>query len=121
MRVSTERLLVGAVLAISLVMLLLQAFVLRPRLVPGGAGFTVSGDAVMGPFAVPRPIEVIRPPDLADVLGQPVDVVGVVADGPAARAGLREGDRLRGLGTPAARIGLDAGVPGDPADALRVW
>ncbi|HET9704374.1 MAG TPA: protein kinase [Vicinamibacterales bacterium] len=121
MRVSVERLLVAAVLALSLVMLLLQAFVLRPRLVPGGAGFMVSGDTVMGPFAVPRPIEVIRPPDLAHVLGQPVEVLGVVNGGAAARAGLRDGDQLRAFGTPAARIGLDAGLPGNAADALRVW
>jgi predicted Ser/Thr protein kinase len=121
MRVSLERLLVAAVLAIALVMLLLQAVVLRPRLVPGGAGFMASGDTVMGPFAVPRSIEVIRPPDLAAVLGQPVDVVGIVKGGAAERAGLQDGDRLRGLVTPAARVGLDAGVPPDAADALRIW
>ena len=121
MRVAAERLLVAAVLAISLVMLLLQAFVLRPRLAPGGAGFMVSGNTVMGPFSVPRPIEVIRPPDLANVLGQPVDVLGVVSGGAAARAGLRDGDRLRAFGTPAARIGLDSGLPRDAADALRMW
>jgi tRNA A-37 threonylcarbamoyl transferase component Bud32 len=121
MRVSAERLLVAAVLAVSLVMLLLQAFVLRPRLVPGGAGFMVSGNTVMGPFALPRTIEVIRPPDLANLLGQPVDVLGVVSGGAAAKAGLREGDRLRAFGTAAARIGLDTGLPRDAADALRVW
>ena len=49
MRLSTERLLIGAVLAVSLVTLGLQAFVLRPRLWPAGE----------------RPsIAVIRPPNL---------------------------------------------------------
>ena len=95
MRVSVERLLVAAVLALSLVMLLLQAFVLRPRLVPGGAGFMVSGDTVMGPFAVPRPIEVIRPPDLAHELGQPVEVLGVVNGGAAATSFARLAHRPR--------------------------
>ncbi len=49
MRLSSERLLIGAVLAVSLVILGLQAFVLRPRLAPAGD----------------RPaVAVIRPPDL---------------------------------------------------------
>ena len=41
--------------------------------------------------------------------------------GAADRAGIREGDRIRGITLPAARIGLDAGFPQEPADVLRIW
>ena len=41
MRFSTERFLIGAVLAVSLLTLGLQAFVLRPRLWPAGAGLSI--------------------------------------------------------------------------------
>ena len=121
MRLSAERALVGAVMAISLVTLGLQAFVLRPHLWPAGAGLALSGDMVMGQLAAPHPVAVIRPPDLHSVVGQHVTVVRVVAGSRADRAGLREGERIRGITRPTTRIGLDSGLPRDAADALLVW
>jgi eukaryotic-like serine/threonine-protein kinase len=121
MRLSTERLLIGAILAISLVTLGLQAFVLRPHLWPAGAGLALSGETVMGALAAPRPVAVIRPPDLGGMLGNEITVARIQPGGAADRAGLRDGDRIRGITRPATRIGLDAGLPPAPGDALRIW
>ncbi len=121
MRVSWERPVVGAVLVLSVITLGLQAFALRPRLWPAGSGLALTGDTVLGPLAAPRPVPVIRPPDVSSVAGQAVTVERVFPYSPAARAGVVEGDRVLGIVTPYRRIGLDNGVPGDPADALRVW
>ncbi len=108
MRVSTERLIVGAVLALSAVTLVVQAFVLRPHLWPAGAGLAVSGDTVMGAMAEPRPVAVIRPPDVRGTVGQPVSVTRVWPGGVADRAGIRVGDIVRRL-------------PSDPSGVLRSW
>ncbi len=108
MRVSTERLIVGAVLALSAVTLVVQAFVLRPHLWPAGAGLAVSGDTVMGTMAEPRPVAVIRPPDVRGTVGQPVSVTRVWPGGVADRAGIRVGDIVRRL-------------PSDPSGVLRSW
>lgn len=43
-----ERLLIGAVIALSLVTPGLETFVLRPHLWPAGAGLALSGETVMG-------------------------------------------------------------------------
>ena len=48
MRVSSERLMVGAALALSAAALVVQAAVLRRHLWPAGAGLAVSGENVMG-------------------------------------------------------------------------
>jgi GAF domain-containing protein len=121
MRPSTERLLIGAVMAISLVTLLLQAFMLRPHLWPAGAGLALSGDTVMGVLAEPQPVAVIRPPNISEAAGTTVLVTRVWPGGAADRAGLRVGDQVRGITHAANRIGLDTGVPAEPRDALRVW
>lgn len=121
MRVSSERLLISAVLALSLITLGLQAIVLRPRLWPAGAGLALTGDTVLGTLAAPRPVAVIRPPEASGVAGQAVTVLRVFPGSPAGRAGLVEGDRALGITTPHSRIGFDGGLPGDAADVLRVW
>ena len=121
MRVSTERLLIGAVLAVSVVALGLQAFVLRPHLWPAGAGLALSGDTVMSTLAAPRPVAVIRPPDVDEAAGTSVTVLRVFPDGAADRAGVRAGDQVRAIARSANRIGLDNGLPEDPAAVLRVW
>src|SRR5687768_10323245 len=107
MRLSTERAVVAIVMAISLVMLVLQAFVLRPRMWPAGPGLALSGDTVMGSLATPKPFAVIRPPDVSDLLGKDVSVIHVVPGGAAERAGLREGDVI-------------APLPASAADVLRI-
>lgn len=66
MRPSTERLIVGAFMAFSLVTLGLQAFVLRPHLYPAGAGLALAGDPEIGALASPQAVAVIRPPRLKD-------------------------------------------------------
>ncbi|HUQ86502.1 MAG TPA: protein kinase [Vicinamibacterales bacterium] len=108
MRLSTERFLIGAVMAVSLATLGLQAFVLRPRLWPAGAGLALSGETVMGPLAAPRPVAVIRPPDVGEAAGQTIAAMDVRTGGPADRAGVAEGDVIRA-------------VPADAADVLRIW
>jgi hypothetical protein len=118
---STERLLIGAVMAVSLVTFGLQALVLRPHLWPAGAGLALSGETVMGALAAPRPVAVIRPPDLSGMIGTEVTVLSVQPGSPADRAGLRAGDRVRGITRAANRIGLDGGFPQDSGDVLRVW
>src|SRR5688572_8692460 len=114
MRLSTERALIGAVMAISLITLGLQALVLRPRVWPAGAGLALSGDTVMGTLAAPRPVAVIRPPDLSNVDGRCINVTRVSPGGPSDRAGLREGDCVLRITTPTRRIEL-------ADDGLRVW
>ncbi len=108
MRVSSERLIVGAVLAVSLATVLVQGLVLRPRLWPAGAGLAVSGGSIMGVVSEPQPVAVIRPPDLRGAAGQDVTVTQVWPGGPADRAGIKPGDVIRRL-------------PPDSRDVLIVW
>ena len=121
MRVLTERLVIGAALAASFLVLGLQAFVLRPHLWPGGAGLALSGDTVLGTLGAPRAVAVIRPPDVGDAAGTSVTVLRVGPDGPAHRAGIRVGDQVRTIASPAVRIALDNGLPSDAAGVLHIW
>ena len=121
MRPSAERALIVTVLAISLLTLGLQAFVLRPHLWPAGAGLALSGDTVMGTLAAPRPVAVIRPPNVTDAAGTPVTVLRVQPGSAAERAGLRVGDQIRGMTLEASRIGFDNGLSPNSEDVLRVW
>ncbi len=122
MRAKAERLVIAAVLTVSLITLFLQAFVLRPRLWPAGAGLALSGETVFGTLAAPRPVAVIRPPDVEAALGDGfVSVVRVWPGGTADRAGLRAGDRVASIGSNAGRIDVAARFPGDAADVLRLW
>lgn len=105
---TAERLLLAFVMAISIATLGLQALALRPYLWPAGAGLALSGETVMGTLAAPRPVSVIRPPDISTVAGAPISVLRVFPGGAADRAGLRVGDVVRTL-------------PGDPAAVLSIW
>ena len=93
----SERVVVGAMLVLSLITLGLQAFVLRPRLWPAGPGLALSGDVVFGQYAAPRPIALIRPPDISTTTSAPVTVVGVFPGSPSEHAGIRNGDRASGI------------------------
>src|SRR5688500_1969821 len=130
MRLTAERVLVGAMLVLSLITLGLQAFVLRPRLWPAGPGLALSGETVMGPLAAPRPVAVIRPPQVANAIDSGVTVLGVTPGGTADRAGLKVGDRVNSLHSIATGTGddhvrrqLGVGLPpdADPERVLRIW
>ena len=114
MRLTFERAVVGAMLVLSLITLGLQAFVLRPRLWPAGPGLALSGDIVFGRYAAPRPIAVIRPPDVSALIaGSEITVLRLVPESPAQRAGFADGDR-------ALRITLaDPVFPSDSDDEVE--
>jgi hypothetical protein len=132
MRLTTERVIVGTSLALALITLGLQSFVLRPRLWPAGPGVALSGDTVFARVAAPRPTTVIRPPDVGGGAMDPVTVVRVFPGGEADRKGIRAGDagfRMHlgdlaffprpGLTVESAEIDLAVGRGVE--DALRVW
>ncbi len=91
MRLMSERVVVGAMLVLSLITLGLQAFVLRPRLWPAGPGLALTGDTVLARLAAPRPVSVIRPPEVATIATSPASVVDVFPGGPADQAGITTG------------------------------
>ena len=130
MRLTTERAVIGAVMAVSLVVLGLQAFVLRPRMWPAGPGLALSGGETFARWAVPSPIAVIRPPDVSQAFDTPATVVRVFPGGTADRAGLRAGDRVDSITGATAATGdaqglvrLDARAldSNDAETALRLW
>jgi tRNA A-37 threonylcarbamoyl transferase component Bud32 len=122
MRLSTDRLVVSVVLALSAATLGLQAVVLRPHLWPAGAGVALSGDTVFGALAEPRPIAVIRPPNISGLAGAPVTITGVWPGSPAEQAGLDRGMTVVSLADAAGNaIRFDTGLPVDPSETLRLW
>ncbi len=122
MKGSSERLVVGAVLTLSLVTLVLQAVVLRPYLWPTGAGLALTGDTVMGVLVSPRPVAVVRPPDVTGVAGTQVVVARVWPGGTADRSGIRAGMAVRSIvNHNGETLALDNGMPPDSAGVLRVW
>ena len=122
MRASSPRPLVGAVLALSVVTLALQAVSLRPYLWPAGAGLALTGENVMGALAAPRPVAVIRPPDVTGVAGAQVVVSRVWPGGTADAAGIRTGMAVRSIVNHRGdTLALDNGMPADTAGVLRMW
>ncbi|MGH9221722.1 MAG: protein kinase domain-containing protein, partial [Vicinamibacterales bacterium] len=129
----SERVAVGAMLVLSLITLGLQAFVLRPRLWPAGAGVALSGDIVFARLAAPRPVAVIRPPDVSALPDGPLTVLQVFPGSPADGDGIRAGDRatlvnLGGLpfgrddGTKYETIEINLGqLARRPGEALHAW
>ncbi|HJU43226.1 MAG TPA: hypothetical protein VJ691_10445, partial [Vicinamibacterales bacterium] len=120
MRLTAERVLVGAMLVLALITLGLQAFVLRPHLWPAGAGLALSGDTVFGALAAPPPVAVIRPPDGND-WSRATKVMQVRPGGPAERAGVHEGDHVVGAGAEPGPYNMLAAVTPDPSRVWRVW
>ena len=122
MRRSSERLVVGAILAVSVVTLALQAVVLRPQLWPAGAGLALTGETAMGPLAEPRPVAIIRPPDIGRITSARVTVARVWPGGGADRAGVRNGMPVGAIVNDSGQtVSLADGLPADPAGVLRVW
>ena len=122
MRASSARLIVGAALTIAVLTQLVQAVVLRPHVWPAGAGLALSADTVMGALAAPRPVTVIRPPDLRGTAGTRVIVDRVLAGGAAEHAGIRAGDEIRAVADRTGhRVTLSPGLPADAAGVLHVW
>ena len=119
---SRHWLLVGGILLLSVLTLGLQAVVLRPRLWPAGAGLSLWGDTVMGPFAAPRPVAVTRPPDVRKAAGARVVVTDLWPGGSAAQAGLQSGTEVTGfIDAAGERRSFADGLPSDPAEVLRIW
>ena len=79
---------VGVVATLAVTTFLLHAFVLRPRLYPAGAGFTLSGDTLMNELAEPPPVGFAHLPDVGAAAGRPVVVTNVWPGSPAERAGI---------------------------------
>jgi hypothetical protein len=128
MRLMSERVVVGAMLVLSLITLGLQAFVLRPRLWPAGPGLALSGETVMGPLAAPRPVAVIRPPQVRNAVDSGVTVMQVIPGGTADRGAVRVGDRVHSLRSTGTRFfdvveALEIIIPpgADPERVLRIW
>jgi hypothetical protein len=118
MRLTTERVLVGAMLVLSLITLGLQAFVLRPRLWPAGPGLALSGDTVFARLAAPRPVAVIRPPEVAAIAVNPATVVDVFPGGPADQAGIRRNTSELVIVLESTTLDLQ---PQDARLALHAW
>src|SRR5688572_17284736 len=132
MRLMSERVVVGAMLVLSLITLGLQAFVLRPRLWPAGPGLALSGDVIFARLGAPRPIAVIRPPEVAAIAASPATVVDVFPGGAADQAGIgkNSSEIVISLSSPAfaraeSRSILESPAidlqPGDAESALRRW
>jgi hypothetical protein len=122
---SSARAILLAVLAFSLLVLALQIAVVRPRLWPAGIGATLSGDTVLASLSEPRAVARIRPPDVAGVLGRPLDVTMVAPGGEAAQREIAPGaavdlvlDRAESI-RPTAQV--SGTFPPSPEDVLDIW
>jgi hypothetical protein len=103
-----SRLMLAAVLGLSLLVFAVHLLTLRPRMWPAGFGVTLSGDTVTAIAAEPRAVARIRPPDVSAVTGTPLTITRVAANSEAERRGLI--------------AGLTAGeFPRDPAAVLDLW
>src|SRR4029453_2551189 len=88
---SSARIVLLTVLAFSLLVLVLQVTAVRPRLWPAGIGATFSGDTGLASLPEPRPVAPIRPPDVAGVLGAPLEITMVAPAGEALQKELAAG------------------------------
>lgn len=120
--VVTQRGLLVGVLALALITLALQLFVVRPYAAPAGPGLSLSGVSVLAGLGDMQRVALIRPPDVAAAAGLPVIVDRVEPRGPAARAGVVPGSRVRRVGRadgPVVDIG--EGLPAAWPDLLAMW
>ena len=121
-RVSIEQLVVIVVLGLALLVLGLQALVLRPHLWPAGAGLVLSTDTIFGQFAESHALGSIRPPDIRSVAGKKVTVARVWPGGPAEANKVAEGLPVYALsGAGGQLVDVSQGLPSDPAELLRLW
>ena len=121
-RVTTDQIIVGIVLALSVLVWGLHVVVLRPFLWPAGAGIALSADVIFGQFAERHQLTTIRPPDLAGIQRGPVTITRVWTGGAAEKAELHEHLPVYSIsGASGAPIDLSAGIPDDPQALLRLW
>jgi hypothetical protein len=106
---------VAGLVALMLISAALQVFAVRPYLWPAGDGIRLSGDA---PPDTPLPA---RPPRVDRPIGNPPTVAAVAADSPAARAGLKVGDRILSLRRDESRMVDLTSARGDPPARLDAW
>src|SRR5687768_15866303 len=97
----------AAVLALSLVYLILAVAFVRPYLWPAGHGAVMAGDSRFTGGSGDRVMLVARPPEPSDHPVGATIVRTVVSGSPAARAGLREGDEIVGLRHTGKRADID--------------
>jgi eukaryotic-like serine/threonine-protein kinase len=120
-RVSTEQFVVGAVLTLSIVVLGLQALMLRPYLWPAGAGMELSADIIFAQFASSRPLTTIRPPDVRALEGAAVHVTNIWTGSEADARGVQRGDVVSAISVGGRTIDIANGLPLESGALLRVW
>jgi GAF domain-containing protein len=121
-RVSIAQIVVAIALALSILVLGLQALVLRPYMWPAGAGLVLSADTIFGQFAESRPLGGIRPPNITSVAKQKVTVARVWPGGAADASGVHEGLQIDALsGSGGQTLDFSNGLPADSAELLRLW
>ena len=90
---------VRVALVLAVIVFVMQAAVVRPRLWPAGAGLVISGDTVLASLGEARIFAALRPPDVRSAGGRPATIARVWPGGPADRAGVRPGMIVTGVMT----------------------
>lgn len=113
---------VRVALFLAVIVFVMQAAVVRPRLWPAGAGLVISGDTVLASLGEARIFAALRPPDVRSASGQPATIARVWPGGPADRAGVRPGMIVTAIRGPAGQvIDLADGIPSGSDEILRLW
>ncbi len=121
-RVSIEQLVVVIVLLLSIFVLGLQAFVLRPYLWPAGAGMVLSADSISGNSPNRARSGVFARQTSEASRGSTVTVVRVWHGGAADTSGVEEGHTVSALSVAGGpTVDLARGLPSDAAEVLRLW
>ena len=113
---------VRVALVLAVVVFVVQAAVVRPRLWPAGAGLVISGGTVTASLGEARAFAALRPPEVRAAAGQPATIAFVWPGGLAQRAGVRPGQVVTAIRGPEGQvINLADGFPDDSAAILRLW